>query len=367
MTAPLPPPPGRPVAAPPARPDGANGSPAMPPAVAPVASLELADLISLPREGVDPQLLLAIGPPGTGKTSLAAGGPAPVFVMADRGGARSLSKRLFPHRIYPNSWAPVKGESPTVRVIGEDGQETEERRVYVVDVLQTLLIKQHDRRTVVFDTLNRLRDLLHAYICASNGKAESIDMVGRGYGEGTNKAAVEWNKMLSICWDLRDRRRMNVVLTCHQEAKKVPQAHGEDVEMWVPELDKRAIAIWNGGVDTILYLQPTSRVVSAENIGSAKNPRMRNKVNFEGVTAYTRPAQGMWAKNRDMLPDEIDGITWSILEEEGEKGAAIRDELQEVLAGVPRDVRIACERIMIEANWSQSAALDIINKARKAG
>jgi hypothetical protein len=287
--------------------------------------------------------------------------------MADRGGARSLSKRLYPHRIYPNSWAPLKGESPMVRVIGEDGQETEERRVYVVEVLQTLLIKQHDRRTVVFDTLNRLRDLLHVYICASNGKVESIDLVGRGYGEGNNKAAAEWNKMLSICWDLRDRRRMNVVLTCHQEAKKVPQAHGEDVEMWVPELDKRAVAIWNGGVDTILYLQPTSRIVSAENIGSVKNPKLRNKVDFKGVTAYTRPAQGMWAKNRDMLPEEIDGITWSILEEEGEKGAAIRDELQEVLSGVPRDVRIACERIMIGADWSQSAALDIINKARKAG
>jgi hypothetical protein len=290
-----------------------------------------------------------------------------VFVLADRGGARSLSKKLYPHRIYPNSWAPVKGEPPTVEITDETGEKRTERRVYMTDVFASLLHGKHDRRTVVFDTVNRIRDLLDAWVCAKNGNAPSIAEVGRGYGEGEKIAAVEWNRMLSICWDLRDHRRMNIVLCCHQHHKKVPQAHGEDIEMWIPDLGKAAISIWNGGVDTILYLQPTVRITSAENVGSAKNPRMRNKADFEGVTAYTRPAPGMWAKNRDMLPAEIDGISWAILEEEAEKGKAVQDELQALLAGLDRTTRANCERVLIQNNWSRESALDIIEQARKAG
>lgn len=358
-------PPPRPASAPgaihpPPPPSGGNGHHTPTPSA--VRALSLKDMIREPEDGLDPQIILEIGPPGTGKTSLIKGSPSPVLVMADRGGARSLSKKLYRARIYPNAWDRVTGEAPTVEIMDEDGEKREEPRIYMIDILNDLLTGQHGYRTVLFDTLNRIRDLLHTWICAKNNKAPTMQAVGYA---GWDQAAVEWNRMLTMCWDLRDRRRINVVLTSHQEAKKVPNPSGEDSEMWVPCLDKRAIEIWNGGVDTILYLQPASRIVATETGGSKKNPTTRHKVDFDGVIAHTRPAQGMWAKNRDMLPEEIDGISWAILMEEAEKGQRVQEELEDVLSRFPREVRAAAERQLAASNWSREKALDLINKAKQ--
>jgi AAA domain len=220
-----------------------------------------------------PLRVLAMGVPGVGKSTFAAGAPAPIFLGAEDG-TNSLDVSRFP---TPTTWTEV------------------------LEGVRTLTSEKHEYKTLVIDTLDSLEPLVWKQIIARDGKADGIEQVGGGYGKGYIAACDEWRVLIS---DLERVRAagMNVVLLAHCTVVNFKNPIGPDFDRYVMKLDKRAgsaIAEW---VDVHLFAQFE---------GGVKEERGKRPKGWSTETRilHTRRTAAWDAKNRFDLPEELP-LSW---------------------------------------------------------
>jgi len=133
-----------------------------------------------------PQRAVIYGPEGIGKSTLAAAFPAPVFLDTE-GGTAQLDVVRFPR---PEYWE------------------------HVADIVTQLATCEHDRRTLVIDTVDWLERLLAEYLCRRANKDSIEDF---SYGKDYTILAEEFSRFLGSLEALR-RRGMHVVMVAHSTA-----------------------------------------------------------------------------------------------------------------------------------------------------
>ncbi len=133
-----------------------------------------------------PQRAVIYGPEGIGKSTLAAAFPAPVFLDTE-GGTAQLDVVRFPR---PEYWE------------------------HVADTITQLATCDHDRRTLVIDTVDWLERLLAEYLCRRANKDSIEDF---SYGKGYTILAEEFSRFLGSLEVLR-KRGMHVVMVAHSAA-----------------------------------------------------------------------------------------------------------------------------------------------------
>ncbi|MFO0236947.1 MAG: ATP-binding protein, partial [Betaproteobacteria bacterium] len=180
--------------------------------------------------------ILIYGPPGLGKTSLAASFPDPVFLQIEDG---------FPHDLgeVPPHWGREQLRS-------FDG---------VMDALQALYTDDHDRKTLVIDSLDKLEPWVWAKTCARN---RWRDIEEPGYGKGYLAADVEWRELIEATNALRTERHMTIVFIAHSTVMTAPDPVNVEYQRFDIRLQKRAIALFQDEMDAILFLNQEVSIVA---------------------------------------------------------------------------------------------------------
>ena len=171
-----------------------------------------------------PPRVLIYSPPKMGKTTLAAEFPAPVFLQVEEGTPGDLELVSFGKL---NSFDAV------------------------MDCISTLYSEEHDRRTVVLDSLDKLEPMIWARACADNNWPA---IEAPGYGKGYVEADRVWRDLLAGLNALRVDRGMAVVLIAHSAITTFPNPSGAEYPRWDVRLHKRALGIVQDEMDAILML-----------------------------------------------------------------------------------------------------------------
>ncbi len=254
-----------------------------------------------------PDRIVMYGDEGVGKTSFAAGAPAPVFI-APEVRFRDLVVENFPK---PEAWSDI------------------------LDQVDALDSGDHNYRTAVLDTLDATEALIHKDICARNGWASIMDP---GWQNGEKAAVDEWRILLAALDRLRERRGMQIILTAHGRNGKFKQAHTEvDWNRWTMNIDERATNLIAGWADTILFAQ----FETFARVGK-KGQKVRGTSSGRRVCRTQFDAAWL-AKNTYSLPPAI-ALSWQeyamLRDGRGrDRSAELVQEIRGLLAQLPAEER----------------------------
>jgi len=216
-----------------------------------------------------PIRLLAYGPEGIGKSTLASGAPSPLFIGAEDGTAQ-----LDVARIQPGSWEDIFG------------------------LIAELASMEHDYKTLVLDTADWAEPICWDHVCAQGGKKGIEDF---GYGKGYVAALDEWRRLLSWLDRLRAKRAMNVVVLAHSKVATFKNPEGEDFDRYTLKLHDKAAGLLKEWSDAVLFCQ-------YETFTHDKNGRTKG-IDSGARIMHTVRRAAFDAKNRYGLPEQLP-LSW---------------------------------------------------------
>ena len=215
-----------------------------------------------------PQLIVAYGPEGVGKTTFASCFPNPVFVDIE-GSTTEFDVTRTPR---PQSYVELQG------------------------IISELTKNPQDARTIVVDTVDWAENLIKQHICAENGLSTigGNDDFGRSY----NLLDQEFRAFLDSLSLLRSKTGCHVVLLAHCDLRKfeLPEEAGA-YDRWELKLEKKTRAAAKEWPGMLLFLKQKIMVVEVDR---------KIKANDLGRVIETCQSAVWDAKNRHNLPQEID-------------------------------------------------------------
>lgn len=220
----------------------------------------------------NPPVILLYGVDGIGKSSLAAEFPDPIYLPTE--GERP----------------PSDVELPTPGTIEGFGE--------LLDVFGELLTEEHDRKTVIIDSLDGLEPLVWRATCARLG-INSIEEAG--FGKGYVEADTEWGEYLSACAALA-QAGICVVQIAHPEIVRFDSPTTDPYSRYQPKLHKRANALVRERSDIVAFLNYR---ISLKEKEVARQTKITHAEGGKERQIHLNEGAGFNAKNRYSAPDTV--------------------------------------------------------------
>jgi len=229
--------------------------------------------------GVQPIRALLYSSEGLGKTTFAAGAPAPIFICPEDGFPPALTETpRFPPPEGGWSWQDI------------------------LDAVQLLTDEAHAYQTLVLDTLDWIEPIVWAHACKKAG-VTWIEDIGGGYGKGYVAALDEWRSLIARLERLRKAKGMNVIALAHSQIKPFKDPLSEGYDRFELKLHKSASGLWKEWTDVVLFAQHEDLATK-----DARTKRVRGVSTGARVIRTTHHAA--WdAKNRHNLPETLP-LSW---------------------------------------------------------
>ena len=183
-----------------------------------------------------PPILTICGDAGTGKSSLAATFPNPIFIRVEDGVSRI------------HEAVPMPDVFPIVKT--EDDIQAQ---------LKWLLTEKHDYKTVVIDSVSALEAVFTEAILAQDGRAKTLSTALGGYGAGYAALASRHRGIRKMCGILNDRRGMAVVFISHADLETMRLPDTDDYARYSLRLNAKSLPAYVDDVDLVGFV----RLVSA--------------------------------------------------------------------------------------------------------
>lgn len=265
-----------------------------------------------------PLRIVGYAPEGTGKTTLAACSPSPVFMCPEDGLENLPHVKRFP---TPHDFRDV------------------------LDGIQLLIDRPTDRKTFVLDTADWVEPLIWAHTCAIGNdkgiKQKSIEDFG--YGKGYNKALDHWRVMLSLLDRLSKTRGMNIIILAHSHIKTWKNPSGDDFDRYQLKVNDKAAGLLKEWPSCLLFMNEEMFASKADDDKRSKAKGFSTGERF----IFTRRCAAFDAKNRFALPERIP-LDWDAFEAAVAAGrqptaVAITNEIDHYL-GIVNDASVT-ERV----------------------
>lgn len=221
---------------------------------------------------------LLYGPPGIGKTTLAARAQSPLIFNIENG-LRGIDLKQL--------------ECSTTNHL---------RNYSEIKTFSKKFGEQQKFETIVYDSLSKLQELMIQSICAEANKSTLAEF---GYGAGYQRFSQEVSTLCMIFDDLKSRGK-NVILIAHEMIESVQDPEAEQFDRFNCSLDKRVGERIRANVDHIFHMHH-EKTVNAD----------RKQAKLNRVMLQTRPSGGVIAKTRgnnekfiETRNDETDRQIW---------------------------------------------------------
>jgi hypothetical protein len=238
-------------------------------------AIDIASILKSTTALSAPRILIH-GVAGVGKTTFAAGAPAPIFIQTEDG-LGTLDVPRF----------------PLARTFEE-----------VMEGLAALYTDRHEFETVVVDSVDWLEPLIWQRACRDNGWASIEDA---GYGKGYVAALDVWRQYLEGLNALRDERGMTVIQIAHTDIKRFDSPEHEPYDRYVIKLHGRAAALLQEHSDVVLFANYRISTVKSD-VGF--NRKVTRALGSGERVLYTAERPAFLAKNRYGLPDSLP-LSWA--------------------------------------------------------
>lgn len=218
-----------------------------------------------------PPIILLFGVKGIGKTTFAAGSPAPV-VCAIEDGIGALDVPFWNIASFAD----------------------------MMEAIGVLYSEEHDRKTLVIDSLDWLEPFVWAEACRRNGW-ENIE--APGYGKGYVGAAAIWREYLEGIRALRDDKGMTIVQIAHEDIKRFDSPDTDPYDRYQIKLHSRAAALVQEHADIVGFMNYRVSIKTTD-VGFGQK-KLRGVGGGQRVL-YLEERPAFLAKNRYSMPPSID-------------------------------------------------------------
>lgn len=222
------------------------------------------------RDTIKPPIIVLYGTKGVGKTTFAAGAPAPVLLALEDG----VGLLDVPH------WRPASFAE-------------------VMEAVGALYVEEHDRKTLIVDSLDWLEPPVWAETCQRHGWG-SIE--APGYGKGFVAAADVWREYIEGIRALRDDKGMTIVQLAHESIKRFDNPETEPYDRYQIKLHDRASALLQEHADVVAFMTFKTFVTQSD-VGFNKKVARAIGTGDRELRTEERPAH--LAKNRYGMPPAI--------------------------------------------------------------
>lgn len=218
-----------------------------------------------------PRRTLIYGVHGIGKSTFGMMAPKPIFIPTEDG-IRDLNVHSFP--------------------LAETYDD-------LMTNCHTLLIEDHDYKTVVVDSLDWSEKLKHAEVCRVQQKKNIEDI---GFGKGYAMANQYWEAFLGIMDDLNRKRGMNIIFIAHSKIERFNSPEVDPYDRFTPDLHKQVCNMIQEWCDEVLFANYKT-FTKAVDVGF--NKEVTRGIGSGERVLYTSERPSHQAKNRLSLPPEI--------------------------------------------------------------
>lgn len=229
-------------------------------------SVNLSDLIKSERP-LDPPRIIIYGSGGVGKTTFAASSNKPIFISTEKG--QGL----------------LKYDSFDVAKTYDEFNRN----------LTILATEDHEYKTLVIDTLDKLESLIWDKVASENGKNHISEFA---YGKGYEHALKYFNELMVALDYLNVSKKMTIILLCHDVIKHFDAVDTEGFDYYTLDLHKNVTPALYDWSDAVFFVR--DKVVTKKTA----------KGDFQGVgtgerVLLTEKRPTHLAKNRYSLPYEL--------------------------------------------------------------
>jgi len=278
--------------------------------------------------------VLLYGVEGVGKSTFAAGAPAPIFLGLESG-TMALDVARLPE---PRSW----GEA--------------------IEGISLLEREKHEYKTLVIDPVSWLEPLCWAHLCAANSWKSIEDP---GYGKGYTAALDEWRAFVAQLERLW-KNGMNVILVGHANVRTFQNPEGPAYDRYELAMHQKTAGLLKQWSDYVLFARHETFV----------KPDAATK-KFKGLSSGARIVHTQWnaaydAKTRGRLPAEIP-LSWTDFIEsvdlESKRGEELAARVEELIAILDdKKIEAAARKYLHEHKADSDRIAELVNRLEvKAG
>ncbi len=198
--------------------------------------MNIADIVSKPED--KPSIITLSGDAGTGKTTLAATFPNPIFIRAEDG------LQSIPSDIRPDAF-------PVIRSVDD-----------LQNQMKMLKEQEHNYNTVVIDSITQLESMFIQQIVKRDPKKpKSINQACGGYGAGRVAVGQLHGKLRKMAQNLNNKG-MFVVFIAHSTVTTVESPDKDPYTRYDLDLGKHSTPHYVNNVDMVSYLKVDLNVIS---------------------------------------------------------------------------------------------------------
>jgi len=172
------------------------------------------------------------GDAGTGKTTLGATFPNPIFIRVEDG------LQAIPDGHRPDAF-------PVISHVDD-----------LWNQLKALITDEHEYKTVIIDSVTQLETLFGEHVIDSDiKKPKSLAQANGGYGAGYLAVSAMHGRVRKAAKMLNEKRGMNVIFIAHSDVSTIELPDQDPYSRYELRLHKKCVPHYVDNVDLVAYLK----------------------------------------------------------------------------------------------------------------